>query len=73
MNTALVSLANINRPAKPSDDALRGLISECQWILDFEKRVIRATSEVITEQQQQADDASGIGSPMAPDPEVPTT
>lgn len=73
LTAAVIQLATVGRPQTPSDDALRGVISAHQWVLDFEKRVALATREAIADKEEQAAEAEGVGSPMEAEPEASTT
>ena len=69
INIATVQLVKVVRPEKPSDDALRGLISGLNWIQDFETRVTHALeAPKEADSMEQPPDTGGIGSPMEPDP-----
>lgn len=69
-DAAMLQLASVKRPAEPSDDALRGLISGLDWVLNVEVRATRALAEIETEREEQVADTSGVGNPM--EPEAPT-
>ena len=65
--SALITLADVKRPAQPTDDVLRGHISGLNWVLDFEKRVNQALAIEAAELKEQEEvETLGVGSPMEP-------
>lgn len=69
---AMLQLASVTRPPNVSDDTLRGYISALTWVLSLEGAVNRLLAEKV-EDESLPNEESGLGSPMAPEGESPTT
>lgn len=73
IDAAMIQLADITRPASPSDDALRGLISGLRWALSSEMRTTRELVSIQEDRLRESEpEPAAVGSPMVAETEAPT-